>query len=109
VSQLGKPLSSLTHEDLLAYERFLADPQPASRWICLSRRKIARGQRDWRPFSGPLSSSSRRQAFVILNVMFAWLVNAGYLAGNPLSLSRQRARKVHRKSPGTWAPSSGGW
>jgi hypothetical protein len=23
---------------------------------------------------------------VILNVMFAWLVQAGYLAGNPLSL-----------------------
>jgi integrase/recombinase XerD len=31
---------------------------------------------------------------VILNVMFAWLVQAGYLAGNPLSLSRQRARKA---------------
>jgi site-specific recombinase XerD len=31
---------------------------------------------------------------VILNTLFAWLVNAGYLAGNPLSLSRQRARKA---------------
>ena len=31
---------------------------------------------------------------VILNVMFAWLVQAGYLAGNPLSLLRQRARKA---------------
>ncbi len=31
VLPLGKPLSSLTHEDLLAYERFLADPQPAAR------------------------------------------------------------------------------
>jgi integrase len=31
---------------------------------------------------------------VILNVMFAWLVQAGYLAGNPLSLSRQRARRA---------------
>ena len=26
--------------------------------------------------------------------MFSWLVNAGYLAGNPLSLSRQRQRKA---------------
>jgi len=26
--------------------------------------------------------------------VFAWLVDAGYLAGNPLSLSRQRARKA---------------
>ena len=47
--------------------------------------------------SAPLRSqtaASERQAFVILNTLFAWLVNAGYLAGNPLSLSRQRARKA---------------
>ncbi|WP_265942148.1 tyrosine-type recombinase/integrase [Dechloromonas sp. A34] len=31
---------------------------------------------------------------VILNAMFSWLVNAGYLAGNPLSLSRQRSRRA---------------
>ncbi|OZA27899.1 MAG: integrase, partial [Hydrogenophilales bacterium 17-61-9] len=30
----------------------------------------------------------------ILNTLFSWLVNAGYLAGNPLSLSRQRQRKA---------------
>jgi site-specific recombinase XerD len=41
-----------------------------------------------------LAPSSQRQAIIILNSMFAWLVNAGYLAGNPLSLSRQRARKA---------------
>ena len=29
---------------------------------------------------------------VILNALFSWLVQAGYLAGNPLSLSRQRAK-----------------
>lgn len=91
--QLGKPVSSLTHEDLLAYQRFLADPQPRARWVNASR-KQPRGHPDWRPFSGPLSPSSQRQAFVILNVMFSWLVNAGYLAGNPLSLSRQRTRKA---------------
>ena len=44
---------------------------------------------------------------VILNVMFAWLVQAGYLAGNPLSLSRQRARKTPPRitrylDPGLW-------
>ena len=91
--ELRKPLSSLTHEDLLAYQRFLADPQPALRWVMRGRR-LARGDGDWRPFAGPLSPASQRQAFVILNTLFAWLVNAGYLAGNPLSLSRQRARKA---------------
>ena len=91
--ELRKPLSSLTHEDLLAYQRFLADPQPAARWV-MRGRKVARAEPDWRPFAGPLSPASQRQAFVILNTLFAWLVTAGYLAGNPLSLSRQRARKA---------------
>jgi integrase/recombinase XerD len=31
--QRGVALSDLTHEDLLVYQRFLADPQPAERWV----------------------------------------------------------------------------
>lgn len=93
VMEMDKPLSSLSHEDLLVYQRFLADPQPSERWI-MQRRKLARSDPDWRPFSGPLSPTSQRQAIVILNSMFSWLVTAGYLAGNPLSLSRQRQRKA---------------
>lgn len=92
VFQLGRPISSLTHEDMLAYERFMADPQPADQWVSNSRQRLPRANPGWRPFQGPLSPASRRQAMVILNVMFGWLVSAGYLAGNPLSLSRQRQR-----------------
>src|SRR5471032_1500004 len=91
--ELRKPLSSLTHEDLLVYRRFLAVPQPAQRWV-MTGRKVARAEPSWRPFAGPLSPTSERQAIVILNTLFAWLVNAGYLAGNPLSLSRQRTSKA---------------
>ncbi len=91
--ELGKPLSSLTHEDLLAYQRFLADPQPRGRWVA-SGRKFPRHDPRWRPFHGPLAPTSQRQAIVIVNALFAWLVEAGYLAGNPLSLSRQRARRA---------------
>jgi len=94
IVQLGKPLSSLTHEDLLVYQRFLADPQPRERWVAGGGRKHPRHDSRWRPFYGPLAATSQRQAMVILNVMFAWLVDAGYLAGNPLSLSRQRARRA---------------
>jgi len=94
VVQQGKPLSSLTHEDLLAYQRFLTDPQPAARWVMGRGRKVPRGHPDWRPFAGPLAPTSQRQAVVILNAMFSWLVTAGYLAGNPLALSRQRARRA---------------
>jgi integrase/recombinase XerD len=94
IVQLGKPLSSLTHEDLLIYQSFISDPKPRPVWVAGSGRKHPRTDARWRPFYGPLSPASQRQAMVILNVMFAWLVQAGYLAGNPLSLSRQRARKA---------------
>jgi integrase len=60
----------------------------------MTGRKVARLDPRWRPFAGPLSPSSERQSFVILNTLFAWLVTAGYLAGKPLSLSRQRAHKA---------------
>lgn len=92
VYELGKPLSSLTHEDLLGYQNFLG--APPDNWIMKTGRKLARSDPGWRPFSGPLSATSQRQAIVILNALFSWLVNAGYLAGNPLSLSRHRHRKT---------------
>lgn len=94
IVELRKPLSSLTHEDLLVYQRFLANPQPAALWVMAPGRKLGRQDPAWRPFAGPLSPTSQRQAMVILNALFSWLVTAGYLAGNPLSLSRQRARKA---------------
>jgi integrase/recombinase XerD len=89
----GKALSSLTNEDMLDYQSFLQDPQPVERWVMANHCKVSRTHVDWRPFSGPLSVSSQRQAITILNTLFSWLVTAGYLAGNPLSLSRQRKRQ----------------
>lgn len=91
--QLGKPLSSITHEDWLQYQLFLRDPKPMNRWVASEGRKYPRTHPDWRPFAGPLSASSQRQAGAILNTLFSWLVNAGYLAGNPLALSRERRRR----------------
>lgn len=90
--QHGVALSDLTHEDLLVYQRFLADPQPAERWVMASGQKPGRNSPLWRPFAGPLGSSSQRQALSILNAMLSWLVEAGYLAGNPLALSRRKRR-----------------
>ncbi len=89
----GKALSSLTHEDWLCYREFLKNPQPAARWLSPDGRKFPRAHPGWRPFAGPLSPSSQRQAGIILNALFSWLVNAGYLAGNPLALSRERKRR----------------
>lgn len=92
---LGKPLSSLTREDFLLYERFLA--APTANWTDPARRGGAR-----RLFDGPLAERSRRQALGILSGLFNYLVAAGYLAGNPLALRRSRttrgsrARRVER-------------
>jgi site-specific recombinase XerD len=92
--QRGLALSDLTHEDLLIYQRFLTDPQPAERWVMAAGQKQGRASPSWRPFAGPLGPASQRQALSILNAMFSWLVEAGYLAGNPLALSR-RKRKLN--------------
>jgi len=51
--------------------------------------KPSRQSPSWRPFAGPLSESSERQAMNIINGLFNWLVEAGYLAGNPLALRRK--------------------
>jgi len=94
VVQLGKPLSSLAHKDLLLFKAFLTDLQPASRWVSANGGKYPRGDARWRPFNGPLSTASQRQALIILNVMFTWLVDAGYLRGNPMALLRRRGERA---------------
>lgn len=86
----GKAISSLTREDVLAYEAFLANP-PAD-WCddALARRGDHR-----RLFAGPLSDRSRRQALGILAGLFNYLIRAGYLAGSPFALQpRRRGRKA---------------
>ncbi len=87
IVERGLPLSSLSHEDLVAYQQFLKDPQPATRWVLSGGHKYPRQSPHWRPFAGPLSASSLRQSMVILNGLFAWLVDAGYSQGNPFTLS----------------------
>jgi integrase len=89
LTELGQPLSSLTSEDLEVYGAFLQDPQPADRWVSLTRGKYPRSDARWRPFNGPLSQTSQRQSIVILNAMFRWLVSVGYLSVNPMNRTRQ--------------------
>lgn len=99
-----KSPSALTHEDMLAYQAFLADPQPAARWVADGH--YARGHADWRPFTRrragqpPLSPASQRQALVILDGCFRWLVEAGYLQHNPLHLSRRSWRRSRMAAAG---------
>ena len=91
INQRQKALSDLGREDFQFYQEFLVDPQPNNIW-CGPRAE--RTSPKWRPFKGPLSDNSQRQALIIINALFSYLVDAGYLAGNPLSLIRRRNRKL---------------
>ncbi|WP_280567927.1 site-specific integrase [Chromohalobacter sp. 296-RDG] len=91
----GEALVDVQRDTLDTYERFLADPQPAALWQGPSR---ARHARQWRPFRQPLSAASRRQALVILQGMFAWLVEAGWLEHNPFRLMRDKRRRMDNRS-----------
>jgi len=86
----GKALSSLSREDLLAYEAFLGDP--GEEWL---NRELPRHGNNRRLFERALAPSSVRHAMGIVSGLFAYLVAAGYLAGNPLALRRRR--KADRK------------
>jgi integrase/recombinase XerD len=100
----NQPISGLTHEDLVLYQRFLQDPQPADHWVASGH--YARSHPKWRPFTRrapgqpPLSRISQRQALTVLDGMFTWLVEAGYLKNNPLLLSRRAWRKGRRPLAG---------
>ncbi len=95
--ECAKPLSSLSRQDFEGYLNFLADPQPAQRWCGA---KINRLSRDWRPFVGPLSEPALMTAMAAINSLMTYLVDAGYLAGNPLGLIRQRRRKLSLDAAG---------
>ena len=85
-----KPLSSATVEDCISYRDFLdaLDKDqlwfwhlPRERWI--GARSTPRWREDWRPFAGPLSPTSQKQALVILTALFEWLMRQRYLETNP--------------------------
>lgn len=86
VVERRQALSDATVEDCRAYMDFLADV-PAG-WI--SRRKVARLAPGWAPFKGPLSLASQGVAIAAVHSLFAWLVQAGYLAGNPWALVNRK-------------------
>lgn len=94
VVQLGKPLSSLTTEDAIAYRAFMRDPKPRARWVGPHR---SRSAPDWRPFTpravagdeqdreSLLSAESVAYGLNVVNNLFGWLVDQRYLLANPFS------------------------
>jgi site-specific recombinase XerD len=80
----NRTLRELRVEDLTAYKEWLRDPQPAHQWISPTR--WPRNDPRWRPFSGPLSEPSVRQAFRVVKALMNFAANAGYLRRNAGSL-----------------------
>jgi site-specific recombinase XerD len=77
--ELKKPLSSVTAPDVQQYRAFL-QAVPAT-WI--QRVPLKRTDPAWRAFRTQPSSSSQKQALVILQTLYGGLVDAGYLVANP--------------------------
>ncbi|MBB3330455.1 integrase [Halomonas campaniensis] len=96
LGEQGLGLAEVRREHLDAFEAFLADPVPRHRWVGPPRPRRAA---DWKPFRGPLSPASRRQSLVILQGLFAWLVEAGWVAHNPFRLMRDKRRRLDNRQP----------
>ncbi len=79
-----KTLSQLNVADLNAYKEFLRNP-PFD-WI--STTKWPRSDPRYRPFTGPLSDPSRRQAMIAVKGLLAFAEQTGYLRRNPAALVR---------------------
>ena len=93
ILELGKPLSSLSVEDVNPFKAFLA--APPARWC--GPRHHQRWSPLWRPLEGPLVNITLRQAVVILRSLFTFLVSKNYLIGNAfagVSLPREQGRAL---------------
>ena len=85
--QRQRDLAGITRADVQAWEGFLAAPPPE--WI--GPRHARLGSPGWRPFEGPLTAASRRQAAVILGGFYGYLQRCRYLDYNPFLVMRRRA------------------
>lgn len=79
-----KTLAQLNVADLNAYKDFLKNPPPE--WI--STTKWPRNDPRYRPFTGPLSDPSRRQAMIAVKGLMGFAEQTGYLRRNPGALVR---------------------
>lgn len=91
----GKQMNQLDRKALRDFELFLEDPQPSQQWVGPSK---PRDHPQWRPFRAGLSPASRRQSLVILQGLFSWLIEAGWLSHNPFKLMRDKSRRLNNQT-----------
>ena len=107
IVERGRPLSSLTTEDAIAYRSFLRRPTPRERWVGPAR---PRTSVEWRPFTDGLSARSIAYSLSVLGAMFRWLIQQRYVLANPFAGIKVRGGgrttaldASHAFSEGEWA------
>lgn len=101
-------LADLRIEDMAEYRDFLLDPQPREKWVSASAyapdderynplcgTRWPRNDPRWRPFSGPLSVQSARQAFRVARALTAFAQKTGYLDREPGALVKNFRGERH--------------
>ena len=94
LAEKERALSDIRADDAAEYLRWLEDlgrleenaflrkwRLPQSRWI--GPKNAERATALWKPFNGPLSSASRKNAIVVVRQLFNFLKRTGYLIFNP--------------------------
>lgn len=106
IKERGKAMTSLTVEDCVAYRNWLSMlgrtkeedwpyNLPQTNWIGPHNRP--RTSKEWRPFNGPLSVESVKQALIIVRSMFLWFVKVRYCKGNPWDAVNNKTERGERK------------
>lgn len=91
-----KNISSLRRNDLIEYQEFIRNPLPKPQWCGSAVNRLAKDgsfNKNWRPFVKGLGSSSIRVTLTILDSFFNYLVQTGYLEGNPLAIDKRRKKR----------------
>lgn len=99
------PLSGIKRSDLAAYLEFAA--KPPEDWCGPSAKKFlpdGLANPNWRPFKSNgegevgLSAASLQRLQKILQSMFTYLVDEGYLLGNPAAARRTKGQRAARQT-----------
>lgn len=106
IIERGRPLSSLTTEDAVAYRSFLRRPAPRERWVGPAR---PRTSAEWRPFTDGLSARSIAYALSVLGAMFRWLIQQRYVLANPFAGLKVRGATRSPELATSHAFSEGEW
>lgn len=91
----SQTLEDVLIEDCIEYRQFMAKP-PAEMVGPPRPRFLTDGTPNpkWRPFAGPLSPASEKQAVTILFGLFEFMCGTGYLAKNPWRFARPKTKVI---------------